>query len=73
MIECNVPAMSMEEQTTMEGNYPKARLLPEGYENTFGIDIETELSLAKEKKFVRSTSKVFELFNFCQDRVQNAP
>ena len=73
VIECNVPAMSMEEQTTMEGNDPKARLLPEGYENTFGIEIETELSLAKEKKFVCSTSKVLELFNFCQDRECRMP
>jgi hypothetical protein len=66
-IECNIPSMSYEQPDLVEGNNPLTRLLPAGYENCTVADIEEELSLVNEKKFICSMSSIQELFAFCMD------
>ena len=59
--------MSYEQPDLVEGNDPLTRLLPAGNENRKVADIEEELSLVNEKKFICSMSSIQELFAFCMD------
>ncbi|CAB3990361.1 Hypothetical predicted protein [Paramuricea clavata] len=66
-IECNIPSMSYEQPDLVEGNDPLTRLLLAGYENCKVADVDEELSLVNEKKFICSMSSMRELFAFCVD------
>ena len=62
-IQCNIPAMSLEQQGATGGNNENVPLLANGYEYKLATNIERELGWVNEKKFVCSRSKILELFS----------
>ena len=71
-IECNVPVMSPEQQSSIEGQNPSVKLLPPGYEH-FNNDLDEQLELVNDKKFVCSISMLRKLFSVCMDLDCNMP
>ena len=71
-IECNVPVMSPEQQSSIEGQNPSVKLLPPGYEHCDNY-LDEQLELGNDKKFVCSISMLRKLFAVCMDLDCNMP
>ena len=68
LTECNIPTMSQEKQNNIEGVIPPDRLISEKYYENMSKDLDEDLNLVNENKFIWSVSKIKELFLFCMDR-----